>query len=85
MEAVSVIVHAVHPSAFRLTVLDRQLELHPPPPHFSPADASPQICKANGYSSDTGGPMTVVHGKLEELPGLPAGVEQVCLVSVCAW
>ena len=36
-----------------------------------------QICKANGYSSETGGPMTVVHGKLEELPGLPAGVEQV--------
>ena len=41
-----------------------------------------QICKANGYSSETGGPMTVVHGKLEELPGLPAGVEQVC--AVCA-
>ena len=30
-----------------------------------------QICKANGYSWEDGGPMTVVLGKLEELDGLP--------------
>jgi hypothetical protein len=35
-----------------------------------------QICKANGFSFETGGPMTVVQGKLEELKCLP-GVDKV--------
>lgn len=32
-----------------------------------------QICKANGYASEDGGPMSVLMGKVEEL-SLPEGV-----------
>ncbi len=40
------------------------------------ADVAERLVAANGLASTGGGPVTIVQGRLEQLPSLP--VEQVC-------
>ena len=40
------------------------------------ADVAERLVAANGLASTGGGPITIVQGRLEQLPSLP--VEQVC-------